>query len=355
MEPIQRPTSPRSHARVQPNEGGNTLATGQSGAQGGVLPSRGHKSRRLPETPPRQALIVQLNMREVHAQRHAQALELRGHVERLLADVSHLPDALLLPEAHGEDARRLARLLSEATGRRFGLAVGPGSAAGRPGDPAVILNFDTLKVEEPAGWLRRGEPDQPATPFVHVVEAAGGLRLSLACVRFLHEPGLASAEAAGAFEARKTDWLARVAAELAEGHRGKPHHGLIGGDFHDAAEATPAMNVLTGSFGYMDVFAGAGCPALYSQAPALTARGDKGADGHDPQRVFQWALVTRGPSELDGLRASMLAWLWQALRRLGRKLARVFARNAAPIPRVVTISKTWVVDHWEIASCDGPA
>lgn len=110
-------------------------------------------------------LVAEANLQD--AVRPADArdtADLDTFAARLASATPYAPDAVLLTEILGPGAERVASRLSAATGHRYTVAVAGGDTAFRPDgsvrENAILLNADTMRATDTAGFHRVQDEDQ---------------------------------------------------------------------------------------------------------------------------------------------------------------------------------------------------
>lgn len=156
----------------------------------------------LDDSPDDRVLIVTTNMHEAFGvddvRNHR---DMKNYVDRLLTLVPYNPDILNLQEITGTPARYVAHRLSNATGDRYIVALGPGNEPWEQKgqtvtkkETAVLLNLTTMKKEDSGGYLTTTFKSSDTAPgalrekkeqaFISVSERTTGVVYALSSAHF---------------------------------------------------------------------------------------------------------------------------------------------------------------------------
>ena len=212
----------------------------------------------LEDTPDDRVLIVTTNMHEAFGvddvKNHR---DMKNYVDRLLTLVPYNPDILNLQEITEKPARYVADRLSDATGDRYIVALGPGNEPWvqkgqtvTKTETAVVLNNTTMKKEDSGGYLTTAYKASDAAPgvlrekkkqgYISVSERSTGVLYALTSTHFSLGTVMKNKSTA---EAYKGKWAKQINANLNDKYGGGALK-IVTGDFNTGRCVDATTNAL---------------------------------------------------------------------------------------------------------------
>jgi hypothetical protein len=199
-------------------------------------------------SPPGQVLVVNANLNESSLLSSPEDIEdltdMNVFADRLTALLPYAPDALLLSEILTPGATAVAEFLEAKTGYHYAVAVEPGDSPymedGSQRDTAIVLNMDTMRVEDEGGYIRhdyaladtnRLNPIGKHTAYLLAKEQQGGLRVPMASLHYVTKPHFKTDAIHTAYVA---EWSTDIAEFLKETYDSPSNRqvSVIAGDFN---------------------------------------------------------------------------------------------------------------------------
>lgn len=243
----------------------------------------------LSESPPGELLVVSMNLQEAFsADDVADPADVENFVERLLLQVPHAPDVVMLQEVVRASASEVSDLLTAQTGYQYQVAVSPEETAfpypddSRPDqvarETAIVVNTNTVTTSGPQGYVETSYAEEDGIPgqrartkdqaYTGVTEIQSGTSYAVMSVHYIPTQNwFADENVAWEYKAQWSDQLASFLDETFPA-TSTP---LLVGDFNNRrcvardetrdCETLPFWPVLTSTHGYTDAVFSAGAEA----------------------------------------------------------------------------------------------
>ncbi|MDP9066764.1 MAG: hypothetical protein M3N53_00255 [Actinomycetota bacterium] len=217
---------------------------------------------------PGQLVVVTANLQELNAEDLQNMEEMEIFVKRLLQQVPHFPDVLLLQEVERTATLKVVRELTAATGETYRLGVALPREWWRATDSgkryvtetAIVINTNTIDKQSKGGWIATPDPYQKLSnvyrrqAHVALKETQSGTAFAVSSVHLPYAKkvnGFTDAE-----QTKFRRWTDAIASKLQNKYPGRVR--MMGGDFNQGrcnvfpCEETEFWKLLTRRYGYKD-------------------------------------------------------------------------------------------------------